>query len=122
MASLAYAGEVGAVHADPSIPEEHLVVEVGEDVDYVTMSKTSSLRTHVFMYLRRAGYDIKLVNIDGFTRAMSQVKWSTGNAFGSTTVNLPKGIAADSPPRGHGFAILVCHRAPFIISEGLTNS
>jgi hypothetical protein len=95
MASPPYAGEVGAVRADPSIPDEHLAVGAGEDAAYVAMPKASSLRERVFLYLRRAGYDIKLVNITGFTRAMSQVKWSTGNASGSTAVDLSKGPAAD---------------------------
>ncbi|KAE8769870.1 La-related protein 6 [Hordeum vulgare] len=82
MDSLPYAGEVGAVCADPSIPEEHLAADAGEDFDYVAMRKASSPPGRVFLYLRRDGYDIKLVNIDDFIRVMSQVKWSTSNAFG----------------------------------------
>ncbi|KAE8798018.1 La-related protein 6 [Hordeum vulgare] len=79
MASPPYAGEVGSICADHSIPEEHLTTESSEVVDYVAMPKASSLRARVFLYLRRASYDIKLVNIDGFTLAMPHVKWSTGN-------------------------------------------
>ena len=95
MASPPYAGELGVVRADPSIPDEHLAARAGEDAAYVAMPKASSLRAHVFMYLRRAGYDIKIVNITSCTRVMSQVKWSTGNASGSTAVDLSKGPAAD---------------------------
>ena len=40
-------------------------------------------------------YDIRLVHSDGFTRAMSQVKWSIPNPSGSTTVDLFNGPAAD---------------------------
>ena len=47
------------------------------------------------MYLGKAGYDIKPVESDGFTRAMSQVTWSIPNPFGSTTVDLFDGSAAD---------------------------
>ncbi|KAE8801662.1 La-related protein 6 [Hordeum vulgare] len=64
----------------------------GEDV---ATPKGSSLRDHVFMYLRGIGYGIKLVNIDGFTRSMSQVKWSTDNAFGLTDIDLFKGPVVD---------------------------
>ncbi|KAE8805978.1 La-related protein 6 [Hordeum vulgare] len=95
MDSPPYAGEVGDVRANPLIQEEHLATEAGEDVDYVAVSKASSMRALVFRYLRRDDYDIKLVNITGFTRAMSQVKWSTSNASSSTVVDLFKGPAAD---------------------------
>ncbi|KAE8809889.1 La-related protein 6 [Hordeum vulgare] len=44
---------------------------------------------------RRADYDINLMNIDGFTRAMSQVKWSIDNASGSTTADIFKGPTND---------------------------
>ncbi|KAE8792368.1 La-related protein 6 [Hordeum vulgare] len=94
MASPSYVVEVGAIRADHSIPEEHLI-EAGEDVDYAAMSTGSSVRVQRFIYLMRADYDIKVINIDGFTRAVSQVKWSTENASGSTVVDLFKGPVAD---------------------------
>jgi hypothetical protein len=87
--------EVAAVHADLSIPEEHLAAEAGEDVDYVAMAKASRQRARVLLNLRTAGYDIKLVDSEGFTRAMSQVKWSIPNASGSIAVNLFEGPTAD---------------------------
>ncbi|KAE8776269.1 La-related protein 6 [Hordeum vulgare] len=86
---------MGVIRVNLLIPEEHLTTEVGEDVDYVAMRKASSMKARVFLCLRRAGYDIKLVNIDGFTRAMSQVKWSTNNASSSTVVDLFEGPAAN---------------------------
>ena len=49
----------------------------------------------VLLYLGKAGYDIKLVHTDGFTRAMSQVRWSIPNPSGSTAVDLFDGPAAD---------------------------
>ncbi|KAE8814515.1 La-related protein 6 [Hordeum vulgare] len=85
----------GRIRADPLIPEEHLAAEVGEGANYVDMQKASSLRAHVFLYLRTTGYDSKLVKINGFTRAMSQFKWSTDNASGSTAIDLFKGHVAD---------------------------
>ena len=84
MASPADVGEVAAVRPDLSIPEQHVTAEAGEDVDYVAMPKASCQRASVLLYLEKAGYDIKLVHSDGFTRAMSQVKWSIPNPFGST--------------------------------------
>ena len=56
---------------------------------------TSCQRASVLLYLGKAGYDIKLVHTDGFTRAMSQVKWSIPNPSGSTIVDLFDGPAAD---------------------------
>ena len=79
MASPADVGEVVAVRLDMSIPEQHVTVEAGKDVDYVAMPKASCQRASVLLYLGKAGYDIKLVHSDGFTRAMSQVKWSIPN-------------------------------------------
>ncbi|KAE8793209.1 La-related protein 6 [Hordeum vulgare] len=70
-------------------------MEAGEDIDYVSMLKSASLWARTFMYLRRAGYDIKIFDITGFPRAMSQFKWSTSNAYGSTIVDLFKGLAAN---------------------------
>ena len=59
------------------------------------MPKASCQRASVLLYLGKAGYDIKLVNTDGFTRAMSQVKWSIPNPSGSTAVDLFNGPADD---------------------------
>ena len=95
MASPADVGEVAAIRPDLSIPEQHVTVEAGEDVDYVAMLKASSQRASILLYLGKAGYDIKLVHTDGFTRAMSQVKWSIPNPSGSTAVDLFDGPAAD---------------------------
>ena len=95
MASPVNVGEVAVVHPDVSIPEQHVAVESGEDVDYVAMTKASCQRASVLLYLGKAGYDIKLVHIDGFTWAMSQVKLSIPNPSGSTTVDLFNGPAAD---------------------------
>ncbi|KAE8771731.1 La-related protein 6 [Hordeum vulgare] len=72
-----------------------LTRKVSEDIDYTIVPKASSLHARLFLYLKRAVYDIKLVNIDGSTHAMLQVKWSIGNASGSTTVCLFKGPATD---------------------------
>ena len=41
MASPMDVGEVAAIHPDLSIPEQHVAVEAGEDVDYVAMRKAS---------------------------------------------------------------------------------
>ena len=49
----------------------------------------------LLLYLSKAGYDIKLVDSDGFTRAMSQVTWSIPNPSGSTAIDLFNGLAAD---------------------------
>ena len=59
------------------------------------MLKASCQRASVLLYLGKAGYNIKLVYSDGFTRAMSQVKWSIPNTSGSTAINLFDGLAAD---------------------------
>ena len=59
------------------------------------MPKASCQRASVLLYLGKAGYDIKLAHSDGFTRAMSRVKWSIPNPSGSTTVDLFEGPAAD---------------------------
>ena len=95
MASLADVSEVAAVCPDLSIPEQHVAREAGEDVDYVAMPKASCQRACVLLYLGKAGYDIKLVDSDGFTRAMSQVKWSIANPFGLAAVDLFDGPAAN---------------------------
>ena len=95
MASSTDVGEVAAVHPDLSIPEQHVAAEAGEDVDYVAMPKVSCQRASVLLYLGKAGYDMKLIHTDGFTRAMSQVKWSIPNPSGSTVVDLFGGPAAD---------------------------
>ena len=71
MASPVDVGEVAAVRPDLSIPEQHLTAKAGEDVDYVAMSKASCQRACVLLYLEKAGYDIKLVDSNGFTQAMS---------------------------------------------------
>jgi hypothetical protein len=95
MASAADIGKVAAIHPDLSIPEQHLAAEAGEDVDYVAMPKASCQRASVLLYLGKAGYDIKLIDSDGFTRAMLQVKWSIPNPSGSTAVDLFDGPAAN---------------------------
>ena len=95
MASPADVGEVALVRPDPSIPKQHSAAEVGEDVDYVAKPKASRQWASVLLYLRKAGYDIKLIDNVDFTRAMSQVKWSIPNPSGSTSVNLFNGPAAD---------------------------
>ena len=95
MASSADIGEVAAIRPDLSIPEQHVTAEAGEDVDYVAMPKASCQRASVLLYLGKAGYDSKLVERDGFRRAMSQVKWSIPNPSGSTAVDLFDGPTAD---------------------------
>ena len=95
LASLADVGEVVAIRPVLSIPEQYVAAEAGEDVDYVAMPKDSCQRASVLLYLGKAGYDIKLVHTDGFTRAMSQVRWSIPNPSGSTVVDLFDGPAAD---------------------------
>ena len=69
VASPADVGEVAAVHPDLSIPEQHVAAEAGEDVDYVAMPKSSCQWASVLLYLRKAVYDIKLVDSDDFTLA-----------------------------------------------------
>ena len=83
MASPPDVGEVAAVRPDLSILEQHITAEAGKDIDYVAMPKASCQRASVLLYLGKAGYDIKLVHTDGFTRAMSQVRWSIPNPSGS---------------------------------------
>src|SRR3990170_3133276 len=95
MASSVDVGEVAAVRPDLSIPEQHVATKAGEDVDYVAMPKASCQRASVLLYLGKAGYDIKLVDSDGFTRAMSQVKWSIPNPSSSTAVDRFEGPTAD---------------------------
>ena len=95
MASPADVGKVAAIRPDLSILEQHVVAEAGEDVDYVAMPKASCQQASVLLYLGKAGYDIKLVDSDGFTRAMSQVKWSIPNPSGSTDVDLFDGPTTD---------------------------
>ena len=95
MASPADVGEVAAVRPDLSIPEQHAAAEAGEDIYYVAMPKASCQRASVLLYLGKAGYDIKLVHSDGFTRAMSHVKWSIPNHSGSTIVKLFDGPTDD---------------------------
>ena len=95
MASPADVGEVAAARLDQSIPEQHVAVEAGEDVYYVAMPKASCQWASVLLYLGKAGYDIKLIHGDGFTRAMSHVKWPIPNPSGSTAIDLFDGPAAD---------------------------
>jgi hypothetical protein len=59
------------------------------------MSKASRQWARVLLYLRKAGYNINLVDSDGFTRAMSQAKWSIPNPSSSTAVDLFEDTAAD---------------------------
>ena len=95
MASPADIGEVATIRPNLSISEQHIAAEAGEDVDYVAMSNASCQRACVLLYLEKAGYDIKLVHSDGFTRAMSQVKWSIPNSSSLTAIDLFDGPAAD---------------------------
>ena len=88
-------GEVAAIRPYLSIPKQHVTVEAGEDVDYVAMPKASCQRASVLLSLGKAGYDIKLVHSDSFTRAMSQVTWSIPNPSGSTAIDLFDGPAAN---------------------------
>ena len=95
MASAANVSEVASVRPDLSIPEQHVTTKAGKDVNYVAMSKASCQRACVLLYLWKAGDDIKLIDSDGFTRAMSQATWSIPNPFGSTAVDLSDNPAAD---------------------------
>ena len=95
MASPADIGEVAAVSPDLSIPEQHVAVETGEDIDYVTMPMASYQRASVLLYLGKAGYDINIVHTDGFTRAISQVKWSIPNPSRSTATDLLRHAVKD---------------------------
>ena len=88
-------GEVAAVRPDLSIPEQHVAAEASKDIDYIAMPKASCQWDSLLLYLGKAGYDIGLVDSDGFTRAMSQVKWSNPNPSGSTAVDLFDGPSAD---------------------------
>ena len=113
MASPADVGEVAAVRPDLSIPEQHVTVEASEDVDYVTMPKASCQRASVLLYLGKAGYDIKLVHTDCFTRAMSQVKWSIPNPSGSTAVDLFDGPTVISSAKRSRICELYTPSSPF---------
>ena len=73
MVSPADVGEVATVRSDLSILEQHVTAEAGEDIDYVAMSKASCQRACVLLYLGKAGYDIKLVDSNGFTRAVMEL-------------------------------------------------
>ena len=95
MASPADVGEVAAIRTDLVIPEQDVAAEAGEHIDYVSMLKASCQWASLLLYLEKAGYDIKLVHTDGFTRAMSQDKWSIPNPSGSTAVDLIHGPATD---------------------------
>ena len=55
MASPVDVGEEGVIRPDLSIPEQHVTVEAGEDIDYVAMPKASCQRASVLLYLRKAG-------------------------------------------------------------------
>ena len=88
-------GEVAAVRPDLPITDQHDAAEAGEDIDYVAMLKASCQRSCVLLYLGKAGYDIKLIDNDGFTRAMSQVTWSIPNLSGSTAIDLFDSPAVD---------------------------
>ena len=45
-------------------------------------------RVPVWMHTNVAGYDVELVDSDGLSRAISQVKWPYPNPLGSTSVDL----------------------------------
>ena len=113
MASPADVGEVTAVRPDLSIPEQHVAAEAGEDIDYVAMPKDSCQRASVLLYLRKAGCDIKLVHSDGFTRAMSQVKWFIPNPSGSTAVDLFDGLLLISFAKRSRICDLYTPSSPF---------
>ncbi|KAE8802857.1 hypothetical protein D1007_21394 [Hordeum vulgare] len=53
-----------------SIPEQHLAAEASKEVDYVAMPKASRQWASVLQYLRKGGYNIKLVDRNAFTQAM----------------------------------------------------
>ncbi|KAE8809369.1 La-related protein 6 [Hordeum vulgare] len=95
MSSLEDVGELTIVRSDLSIPQQHLAVEADEDVNYIVMMMASRQRASILLYLQQAGYDIKLFNSDGFSPAMSHVKWSIPNPYGSTVVYLFEGPATD---------------------------
>ena len=95
MASSVDVGEVVAIRPGLSIPKQHVAVEAGKDIDYVAMPKATCQRACVLLYLGKAGYKIKLVDSNGFTRAMSQVTWSIPNPSGSIIVDPFEGPAAN---------------------------
>ena len=118
MASPTDVGEVAAICPDLSIPEQHITVEAGEDVDYVAMPKASCQRASVLLYLRKAGYDIKLVHTDGFTRAMSQVKWSIPNPLVQPPSISSTALPLISSAKRSRICELYTPRAHFVISKG----
>ena len=70
-------------------------------------------RARVFWHVAHACYDIEVVDADGLTRVMSQVKLPTLNPSGSTTIDLIDGPAAD-------LLLLVMNNLPsFIAMEPL---
>src|SRR3990170_4484374 len=71
-----------------------VAAEEADDDDWTWIDPFNQ-RARVFWYVADAGYDIEVVNSDGLTRAMSQVKLPTPNPSGSTTVDLIDGPAAD---------------------------
>ncbi|KAE8786137.1 hypothetical protein D1007_40040 [Hordeum vulgare] len=74
-------GELTIILPDLSFPKQHLNAEDGEDVDYVAIPNASRQQASVLLYLQKAGYDIKLVDNNDFTKAMSRL---CGGGLGSS--------------------------------------
>ena len=91
MASPANVGEVSAVHPDPSIPEQHVTAEAGEDIDYVAMPKASCQRASVLLYLRKAGLTSSS-SIATASRGPWKIYRVSAPAYEATS--LPKEVAA----------------------------
>ena len=78
--------------SSPDVGE--VATEEADDDDW-TWIEPFNQRARVFWHVADAGYDIEVVDTDGLTRVMSQVKLPTPNPSGSTAVDLIDGPAAD---------------------------
>ncbi|KAE8793477.1 La-related protein 6 [Hordeum vulgare] len=99
-------GEVAAeVDGEADYDDEVTAQAAGEDDYGEEMASKSSgefgdfkavrQQVPVWLHTNASGYDIKLVNGDGLTGAISQVKWPTHNPSVSTPVDLMQVPAVD---------------------------
>ena len=69
--------------------------DVAEEADDHYWPQALNQQARLCGYVADAGYDIEVIDTDGLTRVMSQVKLPTPNPSGSTAVDLIDGPAAD---------------------------
>jgi hypothetical protein len=80
------------VASSPDVDE--VATEEADDDDW-TWIEPFNQRARVFWHVADTGYDIEVIDTDGLTRVMSQVKLPTPNPSGLTVVDLIDGPAAD---------------------------